>query len=162
MDAPSSRSPSESATNRLHPRIPIVWAIKWLLAGVVAAVVGTVVLSSGSALETPLLVVAAASPVVGVLLAVVRYRRFRYAVTDDGVYVRRGLLTVNETVVPAASIQQVDVDEPLLVRPFGLVSVRLYTAGTFGGRVAIPGLDAETATDLADRLDRLARGESGV
>ncbi|WP_339105460.1 PH domain-containing protein [Haloterrigena salinisoli] len=162
MDEPSSRSPAESATNRLHPRIRIVWAIKWLLVGVVAAVVATIVLSSDSSLERPLLAVAAATPVVGLLLAVVRYRRFRYAVTDDGVYVRRGLVTVNETVVPAASIQQVDVDEPLLARPFGLVSVRLYTAGTFGGRVAIPGLDSDTAADLADRLDRLARGESGV
>ncbi|ELZ21673.1 hypothetical protein C477_05004 [Haloterrigena salina JCM 13891] len=161
MTEPSSRSPAESPTNRVHSRIRIVWAIKWLLVGVAAAVVGTVVLSD-SPLERPLLAVAAASPVVGILLAVVRYRRFRYAVTDDGVYVRRGLVTVNETVVPAASIQQVDVDEPLLSRPFGLVSVRLYTAGTFGGRVAIPGLESEAATDLADRLDRLARGESDV
>ncbi|NUC74133.1 PH domain-containing protein [Haloterrigena sp. SYSU A558-1] len=161
MDEPSSRSPAESATNRIHPRIRIVWAITWLLVGVVAAIVATVVLSDSS-LERPLLTVAAASPVAGIPLAVVRYRRFRYAITDDGVYVRRGLVTVNETVVPAASIQQVDVDEPLLARPFGLVSVRLYTAGTFGGRVAIPGLDSDTAADLADRLDRLARGESGV
>ena len=162
MAESSSRSPAESATNRAHPRIRIAWAIKWLLIGVAAAVVGTVVLSSDSSLETPLLAVAAASPVAGVVLAVVRYRRFRYAVTDDGVYVRRGLLTVNEPVVPAASIQQVDVDQPLLARPFGLVSVRLYTAGTFGGRVAIPGLESAVATDLADRLDRLARGESSV
>ena len=119
-------------------------------------------LSAGSDLETPLLIVAAASPAVGIVLALVRYRRFRYAVTDEGVYVRRGLLTVNETVVPPESIQQVDVDEPLLSRPFGLVSVRIYTAGTFGGQVAIPGLSRETATELADRLDRLARGDSGV
>ncbi|AHF99218.1 membrane protein [Halostagnicola larsenii XH-48] len=162
MNEFSSRSPSKSATDRVHPRVRIVWAIKWMLGGVVAAVVGTVVLSSGSDLETLLLAVAAASPVVGVVLALVRYRRFRYAVTDEGVYVRRGLLTVNETVVPPESIQQVDVDEPLLSRPFGLVSVRIYTAGTFGGRVAISGLARETATDLADRLDRLARGDSGV
>lgn len=162
MNEFSSRSPSNSVTNRVHPRVRIVWAIKWVCIGVAAAVVGTVALSSGSDLETLLLAVAAASPVVGVVLALVRYRRFRYAVTDDGVYVRRGLLTVNETVVPPESIQQVDVDEPLLSRPFGLVAVRIYTAGTFGGRVALPGLDRETATDLADRLDRLARGDSGV
>lgn len=162
MNELSSRSPSKSATNRVHPRIRIIWAVKWLLIGVVAAVVGTVMLSAGSDLETPLLIVAAASPAVGIVLALVRYRRFRYAVTDEDVYVRRGLLTVNETVVPPESIQQVDVDEPLLSRPFGLVSVRIYTAGTFGGQVAIPGLSRETATELADRLDRLARGDSGV
>ncbi|WP_340102286.1 PH domain-containing protein [Salinibaculum salinum] len=162
MDEASSRSPSRLTTSRIHPHIRIVWAIKWLLIGVAAAIVGTVVLSSESDLETPLLAIAAASPVAGILLSFVRYHRYRYAVSDDGVYVRRGLITISETVVPPESIQQVDVDEPLLSRPLGLVSVRIYTAGAFGGRVAIPGLDRETATDLADRLDRLARGESGV
>lgn len=158
----SSRSPADSVTNRVHSRMRIVWAMKWVCIGIAVAAIGIVVLSSGSDLETLLLAVAAASPAVGIVLALLRYRRFRYAVTDEGVYVRRGLLTVNETVVPPESIQQVDVDEPLLSRPFGLVSVRIYTAGTFGGRVALPGLDRETATELADRLDRLARGDSGV
>lgn len=162
MDEVSNRFSSKPATHRIHPHIRIVWTIKWLLISVVAAIVGTIVLSSRSNLETLLLAVAAVSPVAGLVLAFVRYHRFRYAVSDDGVYVRRGLLTVNETVVPPESIQQVDIDEPLLSRPFGLVSVRIYTAGTFGGRIAIPGLDRERATDLAEQLDRLARGEFGV
>lgn len=134
---------------------------KWVAIGLVVAV-GTLVLSIDPPLGTVLLAGAVASPVIGLAVATVRYRRFRYAISDEAIYVRRGLLTVNETVMPPESVQQVDVDEPLLMRPFGLVSVRIYTAGTFGGRVAIPGLVRREATDLANRLDELARSGSGV
>jgi membrane protein YdbS with pleckstrin-like domain len=162
MNEASSRFPSESATRRIHSHIRIVWMVKWLFIGIIAAIVGAIVVPSGSDFEMILLTISAISPVAGILLVIIRYHRFRYAIFDDGVYLCRGLLTVNETVVPPKSIQQVDVNEPLLARPFGLVSVRIYTAGTFGGRVVIPGLNAETATELAERLDRLARGEFGV
>ncbi len=161
MDAVSSRSLSESETNRIRSRVRVAWTAKWLLVGLIVAV-GTLALSVGPPLRPLVLAGAALLPIVGLASAIVRHRRFRYAVTDEAVYVRRGLFTVNETVVPPESIQQVDVDEPLLMRPFELVSVRIYTAGTFGGRVAIPGLLRGDATDLADRLDELARSGSGV
>ncbi|AKH97577.1 PH domain-containing protein [Halanaeroarchaeum sulfurireducens] len=145
---------------RLDPRVGVVWG----LAAVVAAlIVGAV--ATGIALfliDWPLWTGAAVGAVVlvvGLGYAALRYRIWRYEVQADALYLERGVLTRVRTVVPYVRIQHVDTQRDPLERIVGIGSVVIYTAGSRGADVSIPGLDPERATALQQRLRSLI-GES--
>ncbi|WP_435067265.1 PH domain-containing protein [Haloplanus sp. C73] len=134
-----------------------------------AAVVGIVSLAASRLLPVvPWWVPVAASLAVlvfGVGVALARYRVWRYEVRDDALYLERGVFTRVRTVVPFVRIQHVDSSRGPLERLVGLASTVVYTAGSRGADVAIPGLTPEGADDLRERLKRLAiraEGEDAV
>jgi len=152
--------------NRLHPRIRVVWAGQ---AVVTAAVVGLVALAVDRlAVDLPAWTPPAVFVVVltvGVGLALARYRVWRYEIRDDSLYLERGVFTRVRTVVPFVRIQHVDSARGPVERLVGLANTVVYTAGSRGADVAIPGLTAGGADDLRERLKRLAiraEGEDAV
>ncbi|WP_251343488.1 PH domain-containing protein [Haloplanus halophilus] len=152
--------------NRLHPRVRVVWAGQ---AAVTAAVVGALVLAVDLlAVDLPLWLPPAAFVVVlalGVGLALARYRVWRYEVRDDALYLERGVFTRVRTVVPFVRLQHVDSSRGPVERLVGLASTVVYTAGSRGADVTIPGLTPAGADDLRERLKRLAiraEGEDAV
>ena len=97
----------------------------------------------------------------GVVLAVLRYRVWRFEVREDSLYLERGVFTRVRTVVPFVRIQHVDTSRSPIERLIGLASTVVYTAGSRGADVSVPGLDQGDADDLRERLKRLAiRSES--
>jgi hypothetical protein len=152
--------------NRLHPRIRVVWAVQ---AAVTATILGLVAFAvSRLALSLPVWVpvaVFAVFLVFGVGLALLRYRVWRYEVRDDALYLERGVFTRVRTVVPFVRIQHVDSSRGPLERLIGLASTVVYTAGSRGADVTVPGLTPDGADDLRERLKRLAiraEGEDAV
>jgi membrane protein YdbS with pleckstrin-like domain len=148
--------------NRLHPRVRVVWAVQ---AAVTAVVVGLVVFAvSRFVLSLPVWVpvaVFAVFLVAGVGLAFLRYRVWRYEVRDDALYLERGVFTRVRTVVPFVRIQHVDSSRGPVERLVGLASTVVYTAGSRGADVSIPGLTPERADDLQNRLKQLAIAAEG-
>jgi membrane protein YdbS with pleckstrin-like domain len=64
-------------------------------------------------------------------------------------------------VVPFVRIQHVDTSRSPIERLVGLASTVVYTAGSRGADVSVPGLETGDADDLRERLKRLAiRSES--
>jgi len=152
--------------NRLHPRIRVVWAVQ---AAVTATILGLVAFAvSRLALSLPVwvpLVVFAVFLVFGVGLALLRYRVWRYEIRDDALYLERGVFTRVRTVVPFVRIQHVDSSRGPLERLIGLASTVVYTAGSRGADVTVPGLTPGGADDLRERLKGLAiraEGEDAV
>ena len=99
------------------------------------------------------------------VLAVLRYRSWAYEVRDDSLYLERGVITNVTTVVPYVRIQHVDASRGPIERAFGLATTVVYTAGSRGADVSIPGLSPERAEDLQARLKQLtiaAEGEDAV
>jgi len=148
--------------NRLHPRIKLVWAIWGALFGALTAIpLG----AAHVALGFPLWPVAAVPAIVGVAgvgHAVARYRRWGYEIRDDSIYLERGVIREVRTVVPLVRIQHVDSRRGAIERATGLASSVVYTAGSRGADVRIPGLTPEGAEELRERLKRLAiRAEGG-
>jgi len=141
--------------NSLHPRIRIVWIFR---AVVIGTVVGAVGVGLASALEASPLVPAAFAAVLitlGVVHAVLRYRNWRYVVGDDAIYLERGVLTEIRTEVPLVRIQHVDSRRSAFERLVGLASTVVYTAGSRGADVTIPGLTPGEADGLRKRLKGL-------
>jgi membrane protein YdbS with pleckstrin-like domain len=144
--------------NRLNPRIRLLWVARavvfaLLVGGVVAA--GVLFTSLPIPTLTPV-VISFVLLLVGVPLALLRYRAWGYEVREDSLYLQRGVLTKVNTVVPFVRVQHVDSARGPLERLVGLASTVVYTAGSRGADVAIPGLTPESAEDLQDRLKRLA------
>ena len=167
--AASAREPRDDATTAdvtadeltlpprsLHPRVRIVWVLQGLVTaaffgalayGLDAFVLGIGWLGPAAFLAVGTLVV---------VHAVFRYRIWTYEVREDALYLERGVVTRVRTVVPYVRIQHVDASRGPLERSAGLASSVVYTAGSRGADVTIPGLTPEKADDLQERLKQLA------
>jgi membrane protein YdbS with pleckstrin-like domain len=149
----------------LHPRVRLLWALG---AVVGAAVVGGVGVAGVVVADLPVWVPVAAAGVAGVVgvgFALLRYRYWRYEVRGDDLFLERGVLVRTRTVVPFVRVQHVDSSRGPLERALGLASVVVYTAGSRGADVTVPGLTPDGADDLRERLKRLAitaEGEDAV
>lgn len=157
---PEAAAPHEVEWRRLHKITPLLNAWK-----VIAAIVG-VLLYQNYQFVTELWeqrdtvdwnvagLIALAAVVVFVLLVVgysaLAWRRMRYAVGEDAVYLHSGILFRKQRHARLNRIQAVDVVRPLLGRIFGLSRLRIETAG--GGD---SGLDLAFLRDAeAERVRR--------
>jgi hypothetical protein len=146
---------------KLDPKVRYVWVLGSvmgsLVLGGIAGVVGFV------ALDRPLLGVAVFLFLLalGAVLAVLRYRSWSYEVREDSLYLERGVITHTRTVVPYVRIQHVDASRGPVERALGLATAVVYTAGSRGADVSIPGLTTGRADDLQERLKRLAIAAEG-
>jgi membrane protein YdbS with pleckstrin-like domain len=95
---------------------------------------------------------------VGVLRAALLYRSWTYVVRADSLFLSRGVLTRVRTVVPYVRVQHIDTRRSPLERVLGLSTLVVYTAGSRGADVTIPGLTPDRASTLQRRLERLTTG----
>lgn len=148
----STDAPDEADLRPLDPRIRQLWwangaigALLLLSVAVVAALFAPTALAVGIGAVAGLNVISAAA------LPPLRYARWRYAVREDDIWVRQGLVWVTTTVVPFSRLQFVDTRQGPLDRMFGLATLVLHTAA-LGSATTIPGLALAEAEQLRERL----------
>lgn len=135
----------ESAWNRVHPVSPVLKSFSTMVAVVVILVLGgrSVVeeaFSPDSQFTTNLPVVFIVVALIVCLLMVLTYSYFlwrvtAYAVTDEAVWYRTGILQRQQNHARLERIQSVDIVHPLLGRIFGFGNISIEAAGgsfTFG------------------------------
>jgi len=151
---------------RPHSRVRLLWIGRALLTATVLAVLafvaGRVVPARFFTVSTAL--VASIWLVVGLLgsvHALLYYRSWRFEIQDDALYLVRGVVTEVETAVPYVRVQHVDTQRGPVERLVGLSSLVVYTAGTRGADISIPGLTPERANRLRERLRDLAIESEG-
>ena len=150
----------------LHPRVQIVWILQAaIFSGILGGItfgVDRFVLGIGWILP------AGVFGMIFLLFAihtVLRYRIWGFEIRDDELYLRRGVITRVQTVVPYVRIQHVDSSRGPLERLIGLATTVVYTAGSRGADVIIPGLTPSRSEALQDELKELAiesEGEDAV
>lgn len=161
-DARALPVPAEAEAERLDPKVVRAWqvdaALGWmLLAGLAAAA----------------LFVADRPPAWALLAAFIgliyvlrvpphRYRHFVFRVGPVDVRVAHGWLWHTESVVLHSRIQHVDTRQGPIERTMGLATVVVFTAGSVGAMVAVPGLATARAEALRDQLVRLSGADDGV
>jgi membrane protein YdbS with pleckstrin-like domain len=132
------------------------------------AVVAVVVAAIGG-----LIVGAAGTPVIGLIVAVVllavglagewfvarRVAAWGYAERDDDLMVRRGVLIRRQSVVPYGRMQFIDVTAGPVERSLGLATVRMHTAAA-ASDARIPGLERAEASRLRDQLAQLGEAQA--
>jgi hypothetical protein len=140
----------------LHSRIRLRWALsRFVFAAVLGAVVAVALTRFG---RSPLFGVGLGALLfaIGLGHVLLLYRSWGFALDPDALELERGVLTQVETAVPFVRIQHVDTQRGPLDRLLGLSSVVVYTAGSRGADVTIPGLAPDRARDLRNRLRDLA------
>ncbi|MFD1038372.1 PH domain-containing protein [Virgibacillus byunsanensis] len=83
-----------------------------------------------------------------------RWKRWRYEVFEQEIYIQHGILIVSRTLVPMIRVQHVDTKQGPILKKFQLASVTISTAATTH---EIPALLEEDASELRDRISALAR-----
>jgi membrane protein YdbS with pleckstrin-like domain len=153
-------APPGAAWQRVSPRLGVVRRSLLVAAGVAAAAAVTVVGVVGLVPSGPLALLGA------VLLGALVWgwwvigrgvRRWGYAELGEELYITRGALFRRLVVVPYGRMQYVDVNAGPLDQVNGIAKLELHTASP-GTSAVIPGLPAEEAARLRDRLTAL--GES--
>lgn len=86
-------------------------------------------------------------------------RAWGYAERDDDLYIKHGALFRELIAVPYGRMQFVDINSGPLERMYGIATVRLHTASP-GTNARIPGLPAEEAARLRDRLTELGESQA--
>ncbi len=143
-------------TQRLHPRVRIVWVVRAIVFAGLFTVPFLAGFYFGVLPEWAPAVAGGVLLVIGVVHALLRYRRWSYEIRDDELYLDRGVITQVRTTVPLVRIQHVDSRRGPIERGVGLASCVVYTAGSRGADVRIPGLTPEGANGLRGELKRLA------
>lgn len=92
----------------------------------------------------------------GAVHARLLYRSWRFEIQDDALFLQRGVVTRVDTSVPYVRVQHTDTQRGPIERTAGLASVVVYTAGSRGADIRIPGLDPDRADDLRRQLRELA------
>lgn len=146
----------------LDPRAVTLWRLTTLGRG--AVITGLILGADMLILSTPLPPgsLGAAAAVLSVVAATVvpplRYRAWGFALRDEDVYLRQGILFRTTSIVPHARIQHVDTRHGPVDRWLGLASVVVFTAGNRGAVLSIPALEADEAETTRDQL----AAQSGV
>lgn len=88
-----------------------------------------------------------------ILIPKLRYRRWRYEIFEQEIYIQHGILIVTRTIIPMIRVQHVDTEQGPILKTFNLATVSISTAATTH---AIPALLEEDASSLRDRISTLA------
>lgn len=149
---------TEYTTGRrsLASSVQIQWAIRVTVLAFVLGLILTAILGS---FQVPVqfgLLSIGALLMIGLVWVALSYRVWIYQVRDDSLYLERGVVTHVRTIVPYVRIQHVDTSRSALERALGLSTLVVYTAGSRGADVSVPGLKPNEARDLQQRLKELA------
>src|SRR5690606_21806327 len=88
-----------------------------------------------------------------VLIPALRFRYWRYDVTEEEIDLYRGIFVRTRTAIPMSRVQHVDTEDGPLFRYYGLAAVIITTAATTH---VIPALSREVADELREKIARLA------
>lgn len=139
-------------------RIMLYWFVQAsIISGILSSIVAgaLTVLIQERALEIFLILLT-----LGNILAAIhtfyRYRSWDYEVKNDHLYLEHGVLVKVKTIVPFVRIQHVDTQKSIIDRLLGVSSVVVYTAGSRGSDVSIPGVIPKQADELQDNLKNKA------
>ena len=83
------------------------------------------------------------------LIAWMKYRRFGYRVTSDGMLLRRGFVGFRVTAFTHRKVQRVSVTQTILQKRKGLATLRVYLAS---GSLKLPYVDIAFAERIRDYM----------
>lgn len=88
------------------------------------------------------------------LIPSLRWKRWRYEVTEQDIDLQYGIFIITRTLVPMVRVQHVDTEQGPLLRKFRLATISISTAATIH---KIPALDEMEAEMLRQSISSLAR-----
>ena len=144
-----------------HPNHPKAMRVKALLVAV-PLLIGAIVAEYATPF-VPFVILGPVALLLAVLVIFLPHRRYAargYALGEDRLRVVRGILFHSDTIVPFGRVQHIDVDRGPIERYYGLATLQLYTAGSHGDVVSLPGLAHEDALAMRETIRAHIKRES--
>ena len=146
--------------NSLDPQVKTLWAFgtffRYIILSVVVFVTEYFIIKPNFEWFLPIGVIGVALLIFTILMTIfypiLNYKYWKFEVRDEELYLERGIITRVKTTAPYSRIQHLDVDQNFFERMMHLSSLVIYTAGTRGADITIPGLPEDYAEQLRDRL----------
>jgi putative membrane protein len=135
---------------RLHPAAAVAGAAEQLRGLAVPIVIAALV--GGSAGGGRFLVYGLIGVAIALVGGVLTWRSERYWVDDSGVHHRRGVLRTQLTTIPIERVQGVDTVRGPVQRLFGVLELRIQSAGGAAGEVVLRALSPADADALRAAL----------
>lgn len=137
---------------RLEQKIRGVWITTSIIIGcIIGAVIGSITqLILGIGFLT--LIMFLAFPILLSIHAYYRYNNWFFKVHEDHLEINHGVLSKVSAVVPYVRVQHIDTNRGPIERMLGLASLRVYTAGSRGADMRIPGLAKKRAEEMQEEL----------
>ncbi|MEM7338611.1 MAG: PH domain-containing protein [Actinomycetota bacterium] len=89
---------------------------------------------------------------IGLVFATLRYKSWRFELTDEWIHARWGVITRQTATIPRNRIQTLTSENGPIDRLLDLTSVTVHTAGSAAPNLAIPHLKDETVEWLRSEL----------
>ncbi|HEX2729862.1 MAG TPA: PH domain-containing protein, partial [Rubrobacteraceae bacterium] len=161
---PESPEPESPEPRRLHPVGMLIDAVKTVRQWISALVIpGIAFLASQGFGGRTLALVLIGFVVVAVLAAgwgFLRWRATTYGVYGGAFHLRQGVIQKTERTIPLEHVQSVDTVQGIIQRVFGVVEVRIETAG--GGGDAPDASLSALGMEEAEALRREIKGSRGA
>ncbi|WP_225755106.1 PH domain-containing protein [Actinotalea sp. Marseille-Q4924] len=161
VDVGTAGADDQLRWQRFHPVTPVVkgWKIFVVLLFVAGQQVSVNVTSAQRAVDAvgwwPVLALMGLVLLAGVGYSALAWRMTRYAIGDEAVHLRQGVLFRQHRAARLDRIQAIDVVQPLLARIMGLAELKVEVAGGSDSGVALSFLRESEAQEL--RAEILAR-----
>ncbi len=141
---------------KLNSRIKKLWISLGLFSGLLIGVLPAIY--TYFYLENLLLSLISISlfPIIFIWYAVKRFANWRFDVREDHIEIKKGVFIIVSIYAPYVRIQHIDTVRNPVSRILGLSSLRIYTAGSKGADLTIPGLDKEKAEYIQEQLKQKA------
>lgn len=147
--------------NKLDPQIKLVWSMSYFFRGIFLsiAVLTFDILTMRSDFGLWFIPFGWTAGLIFILTVIVslvvpplKYKYWSFEVRPEELYLERGILVRVKTIAPFRRVQHLDVEQSVFDRLLGLAKLLVYTAGTRGADITIPGLPLEFAEILRDKL----------
>ncbi len=138
-----------SNPKRLHPISAVANFLKHLKEMLVPFLVFVVFGSRGGNGEIVQLVLSLGVIIAVFMIGILTWWRYTYRLEEDELRIEYGVLIRKKRYIPLERIQSLDLSEGLLQRPFGLVKMKVETAGSSGAGEAEAVLTAISKKDAA-------------
>ena len=153
---PEQSSEARPELHRLHPVAMLIGAIKTIRRWVGAAAIPGIAALAGTGWRLEIAIAGIFFLVVGSgVWGILSWRATTYSVSGGAFYVRRGVLQKSERTIPLDHVQSVDTVQGIIQRLFGVVELRIETAG--GGTnepdAALSALDRRAAETLRREIE---------
>jgi len=154
---------------KLDPAVKIVWTINYLIRftfySILFLVLDFLFLHS-EYIDIPLktgvlsLIIFLLGIIISLVIPKLSYKYWSFEVKDNEIILQYGILNRIKTLAPYSKVQHIDVQQSIIERMYDLSRLVLYTAGTRGADVILPGLPIEYSEQLRDSLKDITANES--
>lgn len=144
----------------LNERIKYLWT---LVSSVTLLVIGSIISAILSTISgSSAFIIAPLFLALGAFYGLKRYSNWGFEVREDHLYIEHGVLRKTYSMVPFVRVQHIDTDRGPVDRLLGLSTLRVYTAGSKGADIKIPGIEESNASELQKKLrDSAISSEKG-